>query len=102
MLASAWAAAPSPALATCLVSTDPAIRELQTLVDKDATRALQQVGTQLQLLKGAPDTDARHVASLYAVQAQGYSILELDVDARNAASKGLKLATLATDPVHLD
>jgi diguanylate cyclase (GGDEF)-like protein len=102
MLASAWAAVPSPALASCLISADPAIRELQALVDKDATRALRQVGTQLQLLEGAPDADAHRMASLYAVQAQGYSILELDDDAKNAASKGLKFATLATDPVHVD
>jgi diguanylate cyclase (GGDEF)-like protein len=102
MLASAWAMVPSPALAACLISADPAIRELQTLVDKDATRALQEVGTQLQLLDGAPVADAPRLASLYAVQAQAYSILELDDDAKNAALKGLKFATLATDPVHID
>jgi diguanylate cyclase (GGDEF)-like protein len=102
MLVSAWALVPAPAFATCLGSADPVIRELQALVDKDATRALQQVGTQLQLLEGAPHADAQRMASLYAVQAQGYSILELDGDARNSASKGLELATLATDPVHVD
>jgi diguanylate cyclase (GGDEF)-like protein len=92
----------SPALATCLISADPAIRELQTLVDKDATRALQQVGTQLQLQNGPPPADAPRLASLYAVQAQAYSILELDDDAKNAALKGLKFATLASDPVYVD
>jgi diguanylate cyclase (GGDEF)-like protein len=102
MLASAWAMVPSPALATCLISADPAIRELQTLVDKDATRALQQIRTLLQLQQGVPAADAPPMASLYAVQAQAYSILELDEDARNAALKGLKFATLATDPVHID
>jgi diguanylate cyclase (GGDEF)-like protein len=102
MLASAWAMLPSPAVATCLTSADPAIRELQTLVDKDATRALQQVGTQLQLQESAPAADAPRLAALYAVQARAYSILELDGDAKNAALKGLNLATLATDPVHID
>jgi diguanylate cyclase (GGDEF)-like protein len=102
MLASAWAMLPSPALATCLISADPAIRELQTLVDKDAARVLQQVGNRLQLQEGAPAADAPRLASLYAVQAQAYSILELDGDAKNAALKGLKFATLATDPVHID
>jgi diguanylate cyclase (GGDEF)-like protein len=101
-LASAWAMVPAPAFATCLISADPAIRELQTLVDKDATRALQQVGTQLQLQEGAPRADAPRLASLYAVQAQAYGILELDNDAKNSALKGLKFATLATDPVHVD
>jgi diguanylate cyclase (GGDEF)-like protein len=102
MLASAWALVPSPAAAACLISADPAIRELQTLADKDAARALQQVGTQLQLQEGAPDADAPRMASLYAVQAHAYSILEFDDDAKNAALKGLKFATLATDPVHID
>src|SRR6202034_2365449 len=102
LLASAWAMVPAPVFATCLISADPAIRELQTLVDKDATRALQQVGTQLQLQEGAPRADAPRLASLYAVQAQAYGILELDNDAKNSALKGLKFATLATDPVHID
>jgi diguanylate cyclase (GGDEF)-like protein len=102
MLASAWALGPSPAAAACLISADPAIRELQTLVDKDAARALQQVGSQLQLQEGTPHADASRMASLYAVQAQAYSILELDDDAKNAALKGLKFAALATDPVHID
>jgi diguanylate cyclase (GGDEF)-like protein len=102
MLASAWALVPSPAAAACLISADPAIRELQTLADKDAARALQQVGTQLQLQEGAPNADAPRMASLYAVQAHAYSILELDDDAKNAALKGLKFAALATDPVHID
>jgi diguanylate cyclase (GGDEF)-like protein len=102
MLASVWVMSSAPALATCLISANPAIRELQILVDKDATRALQQVATQLQLLEGAPNTDTERMASLYAVQAQAYSILELDDDAKNAALKGLKFATFATDPVHID
>jgi diguanylate cyclase (GGDEF)-like protein len=92
----------SPAFATCLISADPAIRELQTLLDKDATRAVQQVQIQLQSVERAPQLDAQRTASLYGVQAQAYSILELYDDAKNAASKGLKFATLASDPVRLD
>lgn len=93
---------PSPAPAICLVSTDPAIRELQALVDKDAARALKQARMQLQVLESAPRPDAQRRASLYAVQAQAYSILELDGAAKDAASTGLQFATLASDPVHLD
>src|ERR1700692_408179 len=78
MLAIAWAMGPAPSFATCLVSKDPAIRELQTLVDKDAARALKQVTARLQSLKLAPRPDVQLLASLYAVQAQAYSILELD------------------------
>src|ERR1700736_3766401 len=43
----AWAVAAPPALADCLASTDPAIRELQNLVNEDAARALKQVQAQL-------------------------------------------------------
>ena len=93
---------PSPALAICLISADPGIRELQNLVDADAAQALRQVRTQLDALEHAPQPDAQRLASLYAVQAQAYSILELDDAARRAASKGLKFTSLATDPVRLD
>lgn len=101
-IAIAWATGPSPALAICLVSDKPAIRDLQILAHKDATRALQQVATRLQPLESSPQPDAQLLASLYAVQAQAYSILELADDAKLAASRGLKFATLASDPVHLD
>jgi diguanylate cyclase (GGDEF)-like protein len=96
------AMAASPSFATCLMNKDPAIRELQTLVDQDAARALKQVGTRLQSLEHARRPDVQLLASLYGVQAQAYSILELDDDARNAASKGLRFATRVNDPVHLD
>jgi diguanylate cyclase (GGDEF)-like protein len=42
------------------------------------------------------------IAALYGVEAQAYNILEVDDAARDAAQKGLKIATSATDPVHLD
>jgi diguanylate cyclase (GGDEF)-like protein len=101
-LAIAWAASPAPARAICLISADPGIHELQTLVDKDAARALKQVGTRLRAAQQAPQPEPRLLASLYAVQAQAYSILELDDEAKNAASKGLQYAVSASDPVHLD
>jgi diguanylate cyclase (GGDEF)-like protein len=103
VLAFAWAMAASPSFATCLGSKDPAIRELQILIDKDAVRALKQVRTRLESLEHAPTPDAQLLASLYAVQAQAYSILELDEDAKSAASKGLQFAaTRSNDPVRLD
>ena len=102
MLATAWTMDAAPSFATCLVSKDPAIRELQTLVDKDAARALKQVAARLRPLEQAPQLDAQLLASLYAVQAQAYSMLELDEDARGAASKGLQFATRIGDPVRLD
>ncbi|HEY2633920.1 MAG TPA: diguanylate cyclase [Steroidobacteraceae bacterium] len=84
------------------MSKDPAIRELQTLVDKDAAQALTQVQTRLQSLEYAPQANNQVLAALYGVQSQAYSILELDDEARNAASKGLRIATRVSDPVHLD
>ena len=102
MLALAWSMAASPSFAICLVSKDPAIRELQILVEKDAAQAVKQAGTRLQSLEQAPRPDAQLLASLYAVQGQAYTNLELDTDARNAASKGLRFATRVSDPVHLD
>ena len=85
ILACAWAGLPSPAFAACLLSADPLIRELQTLVDTDAARALKQVRRQLDALESAPRPDTPRLAALYSVQAQAYSILELDEEARNAA-----------------
>ena len=102
MLAIAWVLGAPTSFAICLISEDPAIRELQSLVDKDAARALKQVDARLQLLERTPQPDVQLLASLYAVQAQAYSILELDDEAKNAAWKGLRIATRASDPVHLD
>jgi diguanylate cyclase (GGDEF)-like protein len=102
LLAAAWTIAPSRALGSCLVSADPAIRELQALADQNAVKALKQVQAQLEPLERSAKTDIKQLAAFYAVQARAYSILELDDEAKNAASKGLKLATLAGDPVRLD
>ena len=102
LLAIAWTMGAAPSFATCLMSKDPGIRELQTLVDKDAARALKQVAARLQPLEHAPQPDVELLASLYAVQAQAYSMLELDDEAKKAASKGLQFATRMSDPVHLD
>src|SRR5579863_8341600 len=102
IFATAWTMGAAPSFATCLVNKDPAIRELQTLVDQDAARALKQVAMRLQPLEHAAQPDVQLLASLYAVQAQAYSMLELDDEARKAASKGLQFATRISDPVRLD
>jgi len=102
LLAVAWVLGAPRSHATCLLSKDPAIRELQTLVDKDAAQALKQVASRLKSLEYVPQPDVQLLASLYAVQSQAYSILELDDDAKSAALKGLRIATRVSDPVHLD
>jgi diguanylate cyclase (GGDEF)-like protein len=102
LLAIAWTMGAAPSFAACLISEDPVISELQTLVEKDAARALKQVATRLQPLEHAPQPDVQLLASLYAVQAQAYSMLELDDDAKKAAWKGLQFTTRISDPVRLD
>ncbi len=96
--------APSPAAAVCLANPDAGLRDLQTLVAQDASHALKQAQAQLAHLDGAATTGgaAERRASLYAVEAQAYSMLELDAQARAVAQRGLKLATAPQDPVHLD
>jgi diguanylate cyclase (GGDEF)-like protein len=100
-----WVLLAAPAGAACLANPDPQIRPLQTLVEKDATRALEQVRSRLQNLgEAATGTgrDAATVAALYAVQAQAYTLLELSAEATTAAAEGLKLATDVHDVVHLE
>src|ERR1700679_4002835 len=99
MLGIVFLADPAPAFAYCLTSADPAILELQLLVDEDAQRALKQAQIRLQIAQHAPQPDAPLIASLYAVQAHAYDVLELDDAAREAASKGLGYvsASPATD-----
>jgi len=102
LLAIAWTMGAAPSFATCLLSKNPAVRELQTLVDKDAARALRQLAARLQPLELAPQPDVQLLAALYAVQAQAYSMLELDDGAKKAAAKGLQFAPRIGDPVRLD
>jgi tetratricopeptide (TPR) repeat protein len=88
--------------AGCLRNADPVIRQLQGLVSENAAKALRETQTRLDALEHAPRSDPELNAALYAVQAQSYSALELDGDARNAALRGLRLAPNAKDPTHLD
>ncbi|MGO9930421.1 MAG: diguanylate cyclase [Steroidobacteraceae bacterium] len=93
---------PLPAPAACLPSADPAIRALQTLVDQDAHAALKKVQVLLDAEVGSADPNPRRLASLYGVQAQAFSILELESKARDAVFTGLKLVADNTDPVRVD
>jgi len=96
-----WVLAAQPAAAACLPNADPAIRALQILVDQDANAALKKVALLLKAELAAPLPSPQRLASLYSVQAQAYSILELESKARDAVFKGLKLATDNTDPVRI-
>ena len=92
----------TPARGSCLRNADPVIRRLQGLVGENAAKAVRETQTRLDALEHAPRSDPELKAALYAVQAQSYSELELDSDARNTALRGLRLAPNAKDPTHLD
>jgi diguanylate cyclase (GGDEF)-like protein len=100
-LLAAWSFSPLPATAACLPNADPAIRALQTLVDQDANSALKKVQVLLDAEVAAAHPDPQRLASLYGVQAQAFSILERESDARGAVFKGLKFATDNADPVRV-
>jgi diguanylate cyclase (GGDEF)-like protein len=98
----AWAFGPLPAQAACLPNADPAIRALQTLVDQDGHAALKKIQLLLDAEVGSAQPNPQRLASLYGVQAQAFSILELESKARDAVFNGLKFATDNTDPVRVD
>jgi diguanylate cyclase (GGDEF)-like protein len=96
-----WALGSQPAAAACIPNPDPAIRALQILVDQDANAALKKLTVLLKAELTEATPNAQRLASLYSVQAQAYSILELESKARDAVFKGLKFATDNSDPVRI-
>jgi len=102
VLLGAWL--PSAAHAGCIVNPDPEMRRLQRLIATDATQALKQIEVRMEAARReaiATPGSTQQLASLYAVEAEAYQILERSAEARNSAAEGLKLATLPNDPVHL-
>lgn len=91
-----------PAAAACLPSADPGIRTLQAMVNQDAKLALAKIQSMLDAESKLPHPDARRMASLYDVEAQAYSMLELTSSARDSVANGLKFATDVTEPIRLD
>ena len=87
----------------CFPVLDSAYATFDPQVDKNATQTLAAVAGSLHTLErpGSP-ADPRQLAALYAVQADAYSILELDHDARATALKGLALVGGADDPLRLE
>ena len=90
------------AQAACFQSADPVIKRLQTLAARDATATLPQVQAQLDLANKSARPDAAYLAALLAVQAQSYTVLELDDDARASALAGMKLIPDPDNTVHLE
>ena len=72
------------------------------MVNQDAKGALAKVKTLLDVESAATHPNPQRLAALYDVQAQAYSILELEADARDSVAKGLQFATGAQDPIRVD
>jgi diguanylate cyclase (GGDEF)-like protein len=92
----------APVSAACPSLPDPQLRALDRLVGRDAKQALAEIGARVSGLESLPGTTPQKLAALYALQANAYSMLELDRDARDAATNGLALATNPLDPVHVN
>jgi diguanylate cyclase (GGDEF)-like protein len=91
------------ARADCFPVSDASYVTLDPQVDKNGTQALSTVAASIRTLEQSGSAmDSRQLAALYAVEADAYSILELDHDARATALKGLALASGANDPLHLE
>jgi diguanylate cyclase (GGDEF)-like protein len=88
--------------ATCFVSQDPSILRLQTMIAKDATATLPLIKAELDFAKGVAHPDSHRIATLIAVQAHAYSLLELDGVARETAQAGMALVPDTNDPIHLE
>jgi diguanylate cyclase (GGDEF)-like protein len=89
------------AWADCLELPYPDTRSFEALSIQDPKRALEAITPALAAAQHATPPDNRHIAALYAVSAESYSLLELDADARSAALTGLKLAPEPTNSTHL-
>jgi diguanylate cyclase (GGDEF)-like protein len=87
---------------SCFKSADPGIERLRALVARDAKAALPVVQNELESAQRAAPANPSRVAAVLAVQAQGYTLLELDGDARASALAGLKLVPDPDSPVHLE
>src|SRR6185312_14065983 len=96
-------AAPMTAGADCFPVSDSTYLALDPTVNKNAIQTLSTVARRLRTIeRGGSPADSQQLAALYAVQADAYSALELDHEARATALKGLALLTGPTDPLRLE
>lgn len=87
--------------AGCLELSRPDVLPLEELGMRDPRRAIEAVKRELAGVGRSTRADAGRIAALYAVEAESYSLLELDANARSAALKGLEFAPQTNDPTHL-
>ena len=84
------------AWADCLELPYADVRALESLSLRDPHRALEAIRPAL-----TATANTHHLAAVYEVQAQSYSLLELDAEARSAAAAGLKLVPDPKDAIHV-
>jgi len=89
------------ARAGCLELSPSSTQPLQELSIRDPKKAIAAVKAALEAASRPSVVDESRIAALYAIEAQSYSLLELDADARSAALKGLEFAPLPNDSTHL-
>jgi diguanylate cyclase (GGDEF)-like protein len=82
---------------SCFISADPEIRQMQAGVAKDARATLPRIQAALTSARNVSRPDPHRIASLLAIRAESYSILELDNDARATAIEGLALVPNSSD-----
>ena len=89
------------ALASCLELTQVGVQSLQELSLRDPRQAIEAAQAAMEAAARTIPVDETRLAALYAIEAQSYSLLELDGAARAAALRGLQLAPSPSDSVHL-
>ena len=87
--------------AGCIDLPFPDLLPLEALEDADANQALKGARSLIAARQHDGTTAPPRLAALYAIAAQSSSILELDADARAAATSGLALAPQGDNPVYL-
>lgn len=87
--------------AGCLELSRPDVLPLEELGMRDPRKAIEAVSRELAGVGRSTRADVGRIAALYAVEAESYSLLELDANARSAALKGLEFAPQTNDPTHL-
>jgi diguanylate cyclase (GGDEF)-like protein len=93
---------PMNAFAACFLNPNGSFRDLHALAAKDPRAALARAESGLRAAERDSPANPRTLAAFHAIQAESYSALELDAEARDAASKGLRLINDKTDPIYID
>lgn len=89
------------ARAGCLELSPSSTQPLRELSIRDPKKAIAAVKAALEAASRTTAVDEPRIAALYAIEAESYSLLELDAQARSAALKGLEFAPLPNDSTHL-